>query len=424
MKIKSILIAAALTMGTAAPVLAQGVDYTPQLVSIGETLKANPGNPDAAKDAVKAYKKAFKKNPEALLALGNSYLAAKMFDQADALADEMLLDKKQRNNGNIFILKGDIKAMQDDGGGAATEYASAMAVDPTNIQAHLRYASVYRKIDPKEAAATLEKIRTIDPAYPVDAEAGHAFYTAKNYDGALEYFKKADKASMDDSKLYEYALSAYYAGDMSECYAVSDYAAKKSPDNISFKRFAMWSAGAKKDYANAKAYGAEIMKSDEELTYTDHNFYAEALLNTDEFEAAIEHFAKAYELDNEKMVGALGKISEGYLKMGNNEKACEYAEKEIATKKAPINTYMTLITVYGKNNEFDKAVKVCDALSENLPSYAYWSWQVAASMTDGDVSKAYMQKIIDKYEGTSAAEDANIKAALEAAHQVVDAPAQ
>ena len=53
---------------------AQSTVYSSQLGPIITALKADPTNPNAAKDLVKTYVKQFKKNPEALVALGNAYL--------------------------------------------------------------------------------------------------------------------------------------------------------------------------------------------------------------------------------------------------------------------------------------------------------------------------------------------------------------
>ena len=57
---------------------------------------------------MKDYQKNYKKDPAALVSLGNTFLSAKLYDQANAMADLAL--KRDKNYGDAFILKGDIEA--------------------------------------------------------------------------------------------------------------------------------------------------------------------------------------------------------------------------------------------------------------------------------------------------------------------------
>ena len=110
-----------------------------QLEAIRNEIKANPGNPNAAKDLVKAYTKEYKKDADALVLLGNVYFGAKQYTKALEYADMALA--RNKNCGNAFILKGDIAAVsQDDGGEAAGWYQQAMTIDPKNPEGYMRYA--------------------------------------------------------------------------------------------------------------------------------------------------------------------------------------------------------------------------------------------------------------------------------------------
>ena len=134
-----------------APTFAQDVDYGTALGPVTQALKSN-----SAESAVlvKNYLKEYKKNPEAVIALGNSYLAVKNVDKAGEMADLALSKAKKdlKIQAQAYILKGDIEALKDEsgnGGGAASHYATAMSLDPKNPQAYTRYASIYRKLNPK-----------------------------------------------------------------------------------------------------------------------------------------------------------------------------------------------------------------------------------------------------------------------------------
>ena len=112
----------AFVFGLSAPVMAQ--DYISAIENVSKALKSDPSGAAGAKQVVKDYLKQFKKDPKALVALGNSYLAVKNYDQANAIADMAL--KKNKNFGDAYILKGDAEALKDDGGNAAMWYQQAM----------------------------------------------------------------------------------------------------------------------------------------------------------------------------------------------------------------------------------------------------------------------------------------------------------
>ena len=95
MKAIKYFVIGAMLVGSQLTISAQTTIYGSQLGPITTALKADPNNPNAAKDQVKAYVKAFKKNPEALVALGNAYFTAKQYDKAIFYADMAL--KKNKN---------------------------------------------------------------------------------------------------------------------------------------------------------------------------------------------------------------------------------------------------------------------------------------------------------------------------------------
>lgn len=133
MKAIKYLVAGLLVMGLAAPAMAQDVNYKDMLKPIETTLKAGNADPKAFAKEIKEYQKEFKKDPKALVALGNLLAMNKNYDQANAVADAVIA--KFKNYGDAYILKGDIYAMQDNGGEAATWYGQCMTMDPKNPQA-------------------------------------------------------------------------------------------------------------------------------------------------------------------------------------------------------------------------------------------------------------------------------------------------
>ena len=183
-------------MGLAAPAMAQDVNYKDALKPIEATLKAGNVDAKAFAKVLKEYQKEYKKDPKALVALGNALVINKDYTNALAVADAVIA--KYKTCGDAYILKGDIYAMQDNGGEAASWYKNCMTMDPKNPQGYISYANVYRKIDPQASAEALNKLRAVDPNYPIEAETGHNYYSIGSYDKAYENFSKANLNTMED----------------------------------------------------------------------------------------------------------------------------------------------------------------------------------------------------------------------------------
>ena len=165
MKVKKYLLAGVLTLSLSAPVFGQEVSYQEALKPIAAALNADPNNPKAAKDLVKDYLKEYKKDADAIVGLGTIYLQVHNFEKAQEMADLVLANKKM-NQSNAYMLLGDIAALQDsvgNAGAAATQYQTAISIDPQNVLAYERYARVYRHVSPETAVKKLEELRQVKP---------------------------------------------------------------------------------------------------------------------------------------------------------------------------------------------------------------------------------------------------------------------
>ena len=130
-----------------APSMAQ--DVKSQVEAIKKVVTDNKSNPAAAEEQVKDFVKENKKNAEALAGLGRAYFEIK--DTASAREYAMMaIDRGKDDKGKAlaYILLGDIAALSDEGGGAASQYNQAMLLDPQNPTGYIKYAAVYRKVDP------------------------------------------------------------------------------------------------------------------------------------------------------------------------------------------------------------------------------------------------------------------------------------
>ncbi len=376
MKAIKYLVAGALIMGLSAPLMAQEVNYKDALKPIETTLKAGNSNPKDLEKTLKDYQKEYKKDPKALVALGNILAMNKQYDQANLVADAVIA--KFKNYGDAYILKGDIYAMQDNGGEAATWYGQCMTMDPKNPQGYISYSNVYRKIDPAASADALNKLREINPDYPIEAEAGHNFFSAGNYDKAYEYFSKAKPSTLEEYVYYEYAFTAYILNKKEESLTLCNSGIQKFPKDAAMRVLAMRAAVDLKKFDEALQHSNVVMNTDSiKKNASIVSYYGLALAGNKQYNEAIAQYQKALEMkaDDPK---PLQYISEAYKEMGDEDKALEYNQQYMdKNPNAAPTDFMKMAEIYinkakkdptKKAENIDKAIGVYAKLAEKYPT--------------------------------------------------------
>lgn len=376
MKAIKYLVAGVLMMGLSAPAMAQEVNYKDMLKPIESTVKSGNANPKELDKELKDYQKTFKKDPKALVALGNILAMNKQYDQANAVADAVIA--KFKNYGDAYILKGDIYAMQDNGGEAATWYGQCMTMDPKNPQGYISYSNVYRKIDPQASADALNKLREINPDYPIEAEAGHNFFSAGNYEKAYEYFSQAKVNTLEEYTYYEYAFTAYILNKKEESLNLCESGIQKFPKDAAMQVLGMRAAVDLKKYDVALQHANIVMNTDSiKKNNSIVSYYGLALAGNKQYEAAIEQYQKALEMkaDDPK---PLQYISEAYKEMGDEDKALEYNQQYMdKNPNAAPTDFMKLAEIYinkakkdpsKKEENIKKAIDVYAKLAEKYPT--------------------------------------------------------
>lgn len=378
MKARKYLIAGALVLGLSAPVMAQ--DYVSAIETVSNALKADPTGLGSAKNAVKDYMKMFKKNPEAMVALGNAYLSNKQFAKAVECADLAL--KKNKNYGDAYILKGDVESLKDDGGQAAGWYQQAMSLDPTNPHGYMRYANVYRKRSPQESERALAELRKNCPDFDVDAEAAHTFYTSGQYEKAMEYFERTNLQKLSEGRIGEYALTALSVGNSLKGLDVSKVAIQRFPSNHGFLRLALINGVGAQKYDDAIRYAEQLMgANDVEKNSGDYTYYGQALLGAQKYSEAIAQFTKSLSLDSESFKN-LQLISEAYAGLGDEDQALEYSKQYLSkSPNVKVSEYNKLAGIYlakvkkgiDKELNFANAMSVYDDIIEKFPTVKDWA---------------------------------------------------
>ncbi len=321
--------------GIFAPTMAQ--DVKSQVEAISKVVIDNKANPAAVADQVKDFVKENKKNAEALAGLGRAYFEIKDTASAREYAN-MAIERGKDNKGKAlaYILLGDIAALSDEGGGAASQYNQAMLLDPQNPSGYIKYAAVYRKVDPEGSVAVLEKLRQVQPDYPVDAEAAHFFYGANKFDKAIEYYDKVDLNQLKENYLTEYATAALLMADSKKSLKVSLFGVNKNPRDAAMNRITFYNYTDLKDYDNALKYADALFnKSDSaKISARDHQYYGYALMGDSAYDQAIEQFKKALEL-NDKLNDVRKQLSDAYLAKNDFTNGLAYYDEYLSKIEKP-----------------------------------------------------------------------------------------
>lgn len=362
-------------------------DYKEMLKPITAAIEAAPDNVNAAKDLIKAYKKQFKKDPAAIVALGYSYFGAKNYDTALEYADLAL--KINNKFGDAYVLKGDVWSMRDDGGQAAQMYQQAMHQDPKNPNGYLGYANVYRKRDPQGAEDAINQLRQTNPEFPVDAELGHLMFNADNMEKAYEYYSKSNMDKLNEGRLAEYALVAGSVDKKANALEIAKFGLSKFPTSKAFLRLAIINSVGTEKYDEAVNFAKKLIAEEGESNSGDLIYYGQALAGLGQYEDAITKFNKAIQVDD-KNIMPYQHISETYAKMGDEDKAIEYSKKYLdLNPNAKISEYTKLAGIYlakvkkGESPEenYANAMGVYDGVAAKYPQLKSWSLYQKANET-------------------------------------------
>lgn len=389
MKIKNLLIAALLIAG-GAPAMAQAtLDDAIKAVKSNSTVKEKEV---VCKEALKAYKK----DAEAISKIGRAYLDIKDTLMTRVYAEKAIKADKKAAAG--YLLLGDLGIFCDNPGAAASWYESAKYYAPNTPEAYKKLAFIYRGSDPEQSVEILNQLRSIDPSYPVDAEAGHIYYlTAKakggNYmEKALDCYSKVDKTKLEKSYLTEYALVAFASGKFDKARELAEYGLKSDSRNAGYNRLAMYNSVELKDFDSAVKYVDNLFnKSDSvEITANDYKYAGLAYTGAKNFDEAIKCYEKQYEVaEGDSKIAVLKSLSDAYKGKDDYDNAIAKDIEYINAKADPsVNDYVALANLYrgatsvkdqdGQIECIKKAVDTYQTMIQKFPTSADYANFMAA----------------------------------------------
>ena len=321
--------------------------------------------PNAADLAKTAFKKN-KKDPEALMKIARAY-----FEQKDTAGANQFAryaneaSKPKYQYAPAYLLLGDVEsAFGNDGGKAAGYYNQAINFDPKNPEGYKKWAMVYRKISPKQAAQKLQDMKAQCPNEDIDAFTAHIYMLAGDEKQAYENYMKADINKLDKTGLNEFVRCSYFTGHFEDALRAAEAGIKIEPRNPTFNRL-----------ANDHFYTALIYQALDEKA----NMY--------------DHYNKALELVNDssmiKRWDIQKAIADSYLKDQEFENAIKYYNDMLATKpNVNFDDYEGLANIYSKygdavpakkNEMIQKAVNLFREAGQKFPIQQVYATYMAAN---------------------------------------------
>ena len=405
------------------------------LAGFSATANAQEAELQAALDGIKskapnvadltktAYKKN-KKDADALMKIARAYYEQK--DTAGAIlfcnyANEA--GKPKYQYAPAYLLLGDIEAsFGNDGGKAAGYYNQAINFDPKNPEGYKKWAMVYRKISPSQAAKKLQDMKANCPNEDVDGFTGHMYMLVNDEKNAYESYKKADISKLDKAYLNEYVRASYFTGHFEDALKAAEAGLKLEPRNPTFNRLAMFSNYELKNYDAAKAYIHKYFNETDSAKFSEYDHFYTALIYQalEDKENMYAQYDKALELVNDssmiKRHAILKSVSDSYLKDQQFENAIKYYQDYLACKP-DLNSddHEGLAKIYSKYADADearkaeliaKAVEAYHVMGEKFPIQKIYAAYQCATMNnkldktgEKGLAKPEYQKVVELLEG-------------------------
>ena len=413
MKAIKYLVMGALLTGFSATANAQEAELNAALDGIKSQA------PNVAKLAEAAFKKN-KKNPEAILKIAQAFYAQK--DTANARKYANLSNeagKPKYQFAPAYLLLGDIEASYGtDGGKAASYYNQAITFNPKNPEGYKKWAMVYRKISPTQAAKKLEEMKVQCPDEDIDAFKGHIFMLANDEKQAYENYAKADINKLDKLGLNEFVRCSYFTGHFADAVRAAEAGIKLEPRNPTFNRIAMFANYELKNYDAAKDYIHKYFFETDSAKISEYDhFYTALIYQALEDKANMyAHYDKALELVNDQSMikrwSILKSVSDSYLKDKEFENAIKYYEQYLACKpNLNFDDEEGMANIYSKYGDAEpakkkemisKAIALFGTLAEKYPVQVVYATFMRAGLNNklddnmkNNLAKADYQKVVD-----------------------------
>lgn len=354
-------------------------------VGLGE-LALMGGDAKAASNYFDEARKINKKNAKVMVAIARAYFntdPVKYAKEIDKNLEQAYKANKQEPD--IFVLRGDMKAAEKEWGDAAGNYENAILYSKGLPEAYVKYANAYFNVNPEYAIAKLQELLKESPNSALgQRELAEKYYQndqwAKAASAYGDYINNPNHFTEDEVR---YSVLLYYGQHYDESLAIANKLLASDPNNFQLQRIAFLDKAAMKDYTAAKQLAQRFFAlNDPKNKYTsnDYSTYAQVLEELGEDSLAVFEYEKALEVNPEKS-DLYKALSSAYSGMKNYDKALEVFKNFIDRGDYVTNDLVILANRYQnvaatsengsekKQNAINNAIATIDQVIERVPDH-------------------------------------------------------
>ncbi len=355
-------------------------------IGLGKIQWYQGENANAKSTFFKAITLAVNKNATVLLKIADIYINA---DTKDFVEGNKLLDLAQKldpKNPDIYILRGDAYLNQNnDGSNAITNYEHAQKLDPKSVKAILRIGRLWNRAKNYNAALDFyKKANLIDssfaPAYREKAE----IYHRAGQDGiASIQYRKYLQLNNDCGARARFAGFLLQAKEYKESVEAAKEAQQCGLTNVYLNRYLAYGQYESSDYINGlKNSDAFFSKAtpDIKIIPQDYEYRAKLLAKNGKDSLAILGYKKALELQPDKME-LNNDIANSYMKMKKYSEAIGAYKNKIANGKPNANDFYGIGRAYYFSKDFINADSSFASVIKEQPDLALgYLWLAKANL--------------------------------------------
>ncbi len=296
------------------------------------------------KEAEATMQKAFidrtsKKDPAIYTAIGNAYVANKMYAKAKEYFNQAHdLDKEYAG---AYIAEGDMLMAEKNVSEAAGKYDMAAFVDKSNKTSRLRLAEIYANVNPEQAEITVNELIAMDNTYaPAYKQLGELYYAKGQAGKAAEaYARYMSLGEADPADHARYASILFFNKDYKNSLDEVEKVLVKDPDNSVMKRLLGYNLFELEEHERALVAMSLFMNDPKSRHIaTDYKYYARILNKNNRDSLAVEYYNKALEADPADKSVILKEAAQACESMKKYVMAGMFYEKYIESVAEPGST--------------------------------------------------------------------------------------
>lgn len=327
-------------------------------------LALKEGKKGEAEDHFKNARKNSKKDPGLEVAIARAYYEADPVAYAKPIEEAIKKARKYNaEDPDSWIFEGDRRAdkaqTSEEWGSAAAEYERAFMYDNNCVEAYVKYADTYYKVNPDYAINRLKEIlKNQTNSALVQRQLAEKLYEYGAFEEAADQYGQYVNNSPNhfNKDIARYAQLLFVANKNEKTVEVakrlSDMAAKNDPYQVVAKRLEMYSLVRLERYKEAAEVGEELFDVKVESTLNHYNAkdyeqYGYALANSGKNDEALKVFEKALELDPSK-VNLLRNLVSSAIDAKEYSKALAYGQKVLDSDGRQANDLVNMAEAYRK----------------------------------------------------------------------------